>query len=90
MGTTKCHYKIVVRKDQRTGTNEPCYSSFVPELGISADGDTLEEVRARTDELIKFHIQCLSDEGEEIPVGDPSNVFVFDVSIDVPPKSSTL
>jgi len=77
-------FKVIIQKDVRAGTNDECYSSFVPELGISADGDSKEEVLASTKELIQFHLQCLSEEGEEIPLGNSANMFIVDMSIDLP------
>ena len=37
------NYRVVITPDQRTGTGKPCYTAYVPLLGIATDGDTIEE-----------------------------------------------
>ena len=36
-------YPVIIRSDQRTGTNAKCYSAYCPNLEVYADGDTVEE-----------------------------------------------
>ena len=44
------------------------YSAYVPDLPVCvAVGDTLEETRKQISEAIKFHIECLQEEGEGVP-----------------------
>ena len=44
------------------------YSAFVPDLPVCvAVGDTLEETRKGISEAIKFHIECLQEDGEVVP-----------------------
>lgn len=44
------------------------YSAYVPDLPICvAVGDTLEETRKEIAEAMKFHIECLQENGEIIP-----------------------
>ena len=44
------------------------YSAFVPDLPVCvAVGDTLEETRKEISEAIKFHIECLQEDGEVVP-----------------------
>lgn len=44
------------------------YSAYVPDLPVcTAVGDTLEETRKEISEAIKFHIECLQEDGEIVP-----------------------
>lgn len=44
------------------------YSAYVPDLPVCvAVGDTLEEARKEIAEAMKFHIECLQEDGEIIP-----------------------
>ena len=44
------------------------YSAYVPDLPVCvAVGDTLEETRREIAEAMKFHIECLQEDGEIIP-----------------------
>lgn len=76
MKTIVKNYQVAIKKDVRTGTNKPVYSSFVPELGISSDGDTVEETLRNTKDLITFHLESLVEEGVPIPNGYNELFFV--------------
>ena len=44
------------------------YNAYVPDLPVCvAVGDTLEETRKEISEAIKFHIECLQEDGEVVP-----------------------
>lgn len=44
------------------------YSAYVPDLPVCvAVGDTLDETRKEIAEAMKFHIECLQEDGEIIP-----------------------
>ncbi len=62
------NYTVVIEKEKRLGTNEICYSAVVPILGIATEADTLEQVQKDIQSLVQFHIESLSEEGEDIPV----------------------
>ena len=48
------------------------YSAYVPDLPVCiAVGDTLEETRQEISEAIKFHIECLQEDGELVPKPTP-------------------
>lgn len=78
------------------------YSAYVPDLPICvAVGDTFEETRQQIVEVIKFHIECLQEDGEIVPKPTsklpnqiPSDVSAEYVNIEVdaakPKKQSVL
>lgn len=66
------NYRVIIEKEHYDdGT--PVYSIYVPTLGIADYGPTIEEALENTKEGIKFHIECLIEEGEKVPL--PDNVF---------------
>ena len=68
-------YTVIVERQPRTGSEEYCYMAFVPILGIATEADTLEEVQEKIKELIKFHLESLAEEGEEIPVESEETII---------------
>ncbi|NCN58909.1 hypothetical protein COW99_04725 [Candidatus Roizmanbacteria bacterium CG22_combo_CG10-13_8_21_14_all_38_20] len=80
MKTLLASYQVIIKKDTRTGTNSSAYSSYVPELGIAADGDTIEETVKNTKQIIKFHLESLIEEGESIPE-NTNESFIVDAQV---------
>jgi len=80
MKTITTNYQVIIKRDKRTGTDKSAYSSYVPELEISTDGETVEETITNTKKLIKFHLESLLDEGEDIPE-TTNESFIFDTQI---------
>lgn len=68
-------YTVVIEKEVRSGTKIPCYTAYVPVLGIATEADTLDLVKKAIQEMMKFHLESLADEGEEIPVQKESSII---------------
>lgn len=76
------NYTIIIEKQKRFGTNKTCYAAYVPILGIATEADTIEQVEKEIQSLIQFHLDCLAEEGETIPVEtEPTLVTRFQVLI---------
>lgn len=63
------NYTVIIEKEKRTGTNQVCYTAFVPLLGIATEADNIEEAQEAAQDLIQFHLDTLAEEGKEIPSG---------------------
>lgn len=61
------NYTVLISKEKRLGTKDDCYTALVPVLGIATEADTLEEIQKEAKSLIRFHLDSLVDEGEDIP-----------------------
>ncbi|EKD22731.1 MAG: hypothetical protein ACD_83C00291G0005 [uncultured bacterium] len=73
--TKNLTYRVVVEKEKyKDGST--VYVSQVPTLGISDYGPTIEEALDNTQKLIKFHIESLIEEGEEVPGPDDANNII--------------
>lgn len=79
------NYTVVIDKEKRTGSNKDCYTALVPALGIATEADTLGQVKKDIKELVQFHVECLSEEGSEIPV-ESRDSFVTKVEAFLPLK----
>ena len=63
-------YLIIIEKTEKG------YSAYSPDLtGVVAAGFTKQEVEKSTQEAIKFHLEGLKAEGEEIPL--PSSYSTY-------------
>lgn len=86
MKPTKKHildYRVIVKPDYRTGSNESCYVATCPTLGIADDGDTVEEALDNIRSTITFHLECLQEEGKEIPVDKPQEELVTSTQVEI-------
>ncbi len=81
------NYTVVIEKEKRLGTDKDCYSAVVPILGIATEADSLEQVQKDIQSLVQFHIESLSEEGEEIPV-ESGQSFITKIEALLPPKSN--
>jgi len=70
MEKSVAHYKVFISKDRETGNGKPCFTAYVPKLGIADGGYTVEETLKNVHNLIKFHLDCLIEEREYIPNPD--------------------
>ncbi len=69
-------YTVIIRPDERTGTNQKCYSAYCPALSLYDDGKTIEEALENIKSLIRFHLDCLIREDAEVPLPDTSEFIV--------------
>jgi predicted RNase H-like HicB family nuclease len=83
------NYHILIEPDKQTGTGESCFTAFVPILGIATDGKTVEETLNSAKDLIQFHLESLTEEGEEIPVEQQESSFITRTSV-YSPKGAIL
>lgn len=90
MKTTILNYRIIVEPDEQTGTGKPGYTAFCPTLGVADDGDTIEEALTRIKSLIKFHLECLAEEGKPIPAPDKDESLITMLKIEAPSTSFSL
>ena len=81
------NYRVIIEPDERTGTNESCFTAYCPKLGIADDGETIEEALASIKEGIRCYLEALVKDGEEVPA--PDNIeegLVTSTRISLPKK----
>ncbi|MEK7534531.1 MAG: type II toxin-antitoxin system HicB family antitoxin [Patescibacteria group bacterium] len=78
------NYRIVIVPDERTGTNKPCYTAYVPVLGIATDGDTIEEVLGNVKDAIRIFVTSLIEDGENVPLEPVGEELITTASVEIP------
>jgi len=80
---TVLNYRVIVEPDEYTGTEKPCFAAFCPTLGVADEGETVEGAIENLKSLMRFHLECLVEEGEEIPSPDEPEGLVTMTRVDI-------
>ncbi|MDO8635675.1 MAG: type II toxin-antitoxin system HicB family antitoxin [Dehalococcoidia bacterium] len=73
MGTRVLEYTVVLHRDE----DYKGYWVEVPALpGCVSQGKSREEAMANIREAIELHLECMKEDGEELPVEESSKVLV--------------
>lgn len=75
MKKTILSYNVIIKKEDKD------YIAYVPTLGISDFGKTLESAQKNIQNAIICHIEGLKKASEEIPSADSTNYFISQVSV---------
>lgn len=71
-------YSVLIKKDGKF------FVSYVPTLGISDFGKTVEEAQKNTKDAIQCHIEGLQKTNSEIPSPDTSGIFLSQTEVSFP------
>ncbi|MBI3559715.1 type II toxin-antitoxin system HicB family antitoxin [Candidatus Gottesmanbacteria bacterium] len=83
MQTTVLNYRIIVEPDERTGTNESCFTAYCPTLGVADGGDTIEEALANVRGAIEAYVESLVEDGLLVPVDKPEESIIAATQVKV-------
>lgn len=62
------HYKVIIEPDE-----DGVFVATAPSVpGVAEQGETREEAFERMNGALVFHLECMAEEGEEIPPSDAS------------------
>lgn len=64
------NYRVIIEPDEETGTGKPCFTAYVPKLGIADSGYTIDEALKNAEEGIRCFLEALIKDGESIPESD--------------------
>lgn len=56
----------VIKEPEKMG-KKTVYNAYCPTLGLADYGDSIDEAIKNIELLIKFHIECLLEDGLEVP-----------------------
>lgn len=59
------NYRVIIEPEKMG--KKTVYNAYCETLGLADYGNTVEEALKSMRSLIKFHIECLIEEGKEIP-----------------------
>lgn len=90
MKTTVLNYRIVVEPDEEVGTGKPCYTAHCPTLEIADFGETIEQALINIKKLIKFHLECLIQEGSEVPPQDKEEGLITNLKVEIPQVQTSI
>ena len=77
MKTTVLHYNVIIRKEDNN------FIAYVPTLGISDFGKTLEEANRHVREAIACHVEGLIKTNTEVPAPDAQDYYISHADIPV-------
>lgn len=81
METTILNYRIIIEKEsQKKGY---IYVAYVPSLGISDFGKTVDEASSNIKKAIQLYIETLIELKKSIPIPDSDDYFVTSKKIEV-------
>lgn len=73
------NYRILIEKEKTKGKN--VFVSYVPSLGISDFGKTVDEAIENTEKAIKLYIETLSSLKKEIPTTDKEEYYIVNKTV---------
>lgn len=87
METKALNYRIVIEKEKQN--KGYLYVAYVPSLGISDFGKTIEEATANIEKAIKLYLETLVDLKKSIPAPDSEEYFVTSkkIELSIPTKN---
>lgn len=71
-------YNVLIKKEGKH------YVAYVPTLGISDFGKTLEEAQKHVHDAITLHIEGLIKTGTEVPSPDTQEVYLSQTEVTIP------
>lgn len=78
MRTNVLRYNVVIKKEGKD------YVAYVPTLGISDFGKTIEKAKQNVGEAISCHVEGLIKTGSEVPIPDTKDFYISQTEITVP------
>ena len=74
-------YKVILEEELDEQKKRTVFVSYVPRLGISDFGKTVEEALKNTKEAIRCHVEALKKLKEEIPQAESKTAFFGEISV---------
>lgn len=81
--TRVLNYRVIIEKE-RYADGPPVYTAFVPTLGITDYGPSIDKVLASLKDGIELAVECLFEEGQDVPVDKIEETIVVHTQIPAP------
>ncbi|MEK7523311.1 MAG: type II toxin-antitoxin system HicB family antitoxin [Patescibacteria group bacterium] len=78
MKTTVLRYNVMIKKEGKY------FVAYVPTLGISDFGQTVDDAQKNVKTAISVHIEGLIKTGSEVPAQDSSDFYISQSQVTVP------
>lgn len=76
------NYRIIIEPEKMD--RKVVYNAVCPTLGVFDYGDSIDEVLESIKDGIELAIECLRDEGQEVPVDNIEEGAVLTAKVNVP------
>ena len=73
MQTQILNYRIIIEPEKQG--RKTVYNAYCPTLGVADWGNTVDQAIERIQSLMKFHIECLLEEKQEVPVENEQEIL---------------
>ncbi len=81
METTILNYRIIIEKEEQN--KGFLYVAYVPSLGVSDFGKTVDEAASNVKKAIQLYVETLIELNKPIPAPDSDDYFVTSKKIEV-------
>lgn len=75
-------YRIIVEPEKQG--KRTVYNAYCPTLGVADYGDSIDEVLKSIKDGIELALECLVEEGKEVPVDAPEKSVVVTAQVKAP------
>lgn len=82
METKVLNYRVIIEPEKMG--KKTVYNAYCPTLGVADYGDTIEEVLASIKYGIELAIECLVDEGKEVPADNVAEQVIATAKVKAP------
>lgn len=76
------NYRIIIEPEKMG--KKMVYNAYCPTLGIADYGDSIDEALESIKDGMELAIECLTDEGKEIPVDNTSEQVMITARVKAP------
>lgn len=84
MQTQVLSYRIIIEPEKMG--KKTVYNAYCPTLGVADWGNSVDEVLASIKDGIELAIECLVEEGKEVPVDRPEKDLVATAQVKAPTR----
>lgn len=87
--TKVLNYRVIIEKESYAD-GAPVYTAFVPTLGITDYGPTIDAVLKSLKNGIELAVECLVEQKREVPVDRIEETIVLNTQIPAPRSSKLI
>lgn len=81
MNTKVFNYRVIVEKEKHG--KKSIYVSYVPSLGVSDFGETVDTAIKNTEKAIKLYVEALLDSKQSVPEPDSDDYFITSRKVEI-------
>ncbi|MBI2338198.1 type II toxin-antitoxin system HicB family antitoxin [Candidatus Daviesbacteria bacterium] len=79
------NYRIIIEPEKMG--RKTVYNAYCPTLGVADYGDSIDEALKSIKDGIELAIECMKDEGKEIPMDNTEEQVVITTKVKAPPDA---